>query len=211
MYDLKYLCQLHEKMILASVAEKGYTPEYLDEHRPGELRPASAIRGKVRNYASLDTEVLVVYSRMDEEIKMAADTMLKSIDAEALAKLSREEFAETMANLYADLDFCHPFYDGNSRTLRAFISEVSDKAGFAIDWQKYNRDYISREQLYAARDVAVCAMTLHYVPLGLYEPFVERTIEVLGDSKNLLQIFDEITFSKARTQENEKRGGVEID
>lgn len=211
-YNLEYLRQLHLFETLSSAQKKGYTTEYMMEtYRPGELRPATEIRGKTRNYASLGTKVLVIYSRMDEEIQKAADTMLKAIDVDALAKLPREDFAETMANLYADLDFCHPFYDGNSRTLRAFISEISDKAGFYTDWGRYGSDTLAQEELYAARDAAVCAMTLRSVPLGPYEPLVERTVEILKDCKSLAQIFDEITHSKPRSLEIDRGGGVEID
>lgn len=211
-YSLEYLRQLHLFETLSSIQKKGYTTQYVMEtYMPGQLRPASEIRGKVRNYASLGTEVFVVYSMMDERTQKAADTMLNSIDVEALAKLSREEFAETMANLYADLDFCHPFYDGNSRTLRAFISEIADKSGFYIDWDRYSQDYIVQEELYAARDAAVCVMTLRSVPLGPYEPLVERTVEILKNCKSLTQIFDDITRSIVRPHEIDREGGVEID
>lgn len=212
MYDLEYLKQIHSHATLTSIQAKGYSPHYVNEtYRPGELRPPSVLHGKIREYKSLGVELLVVYSRMDEEIQKAADTMLKSIDVDALAKLPREDFAETMANLYADLDFCHPFYDGNSRTLRAFISEISDKAGFYMDWDRYSHDYLAQEELYAARDAAVCAVTLRSVPLGPYEPVVERTVEILKDCKSLTQIFDEITHSKTCSLEIDRGDGVEID
>lgn len=87
-YNLEYLRQLHLFETLSSAQKKGYTTEYMMEtYRPGELRPAAEIRGKTRNYASLGTKVLIIYSRMDEDIQKATDTMLKSIDVDALAKL----------------------------------------------------------------------------------------------------------------------------
>lgn len=65
-----------------------------------------------------------------------------------------------------------------------------------MDWDRYSHDYLAQEELYAVRDAAVCAMTLRSVPLGPYEQFVERTVEILKDCKSLTQIFDDITHSK---------------
>lgn len=133
MYDLVYLSELHRKKVFESIKEKGYTTEYAyQRYTPGAFRPALSSRGlrvKRRYYETKDATIIVVYSQMDEKTVQAANKMLQSIKADELAKLTRQEFGEVMAGLYSDLDFLHPFEDGNSRTLRAFISEVAREAG----------------------------------------------------------------------------------
>lgn len=60
-----------------------------------------------------------------------------------------------MAVLYGDLDYAHPFREGNSRTLRHFSEQLAKQAGFDLDWSRSNADGLSRDQLYVARDLAV--------------------------------------------------------
>lgn len=216
MYDLEFLRRLHYKETLKSMKEKGYTIEYVAQtYVPGVFRPAQAdnvIRVKERYVASKDIITTVIYSRMDADTQQAADTMLKSINVENLAKLSCEDFSSAMANLYADLDFCHPFVDGNSRTLRVFIAEVANESGFKVDWDRYAYSKEAQEELYAARDVEVNSLALQYMDIGRFKVLAEESINVLQqDFKSLAEIFSEITQPKYRTHELSRDGGVELD
>lgn len=216
MYDLEYLRQLHYKETLKSIKEKGYTTEYVAHmYDPGVFRPSLAkngIRLKKRHVASKGIITTAFYSRMDADTQQAADTMLKSINVDELAKLSCEEFSGVMANLYADLDFCHPFVDGNSRTLRAFIAEVANESGFKVDWKGYDHSKEAQEELYAARDIEVNSLALQHMNLGHFKVLAEESINVLQqDFKSLEQIFGEITQPKYRTHELSRDGGVELD
>ncbi len=64
-----------------------------------------------------------------------------------------------MAQLYANLDYLHPFSEGNSRTLRTFTRQLAREAGFDLNWSPSNADGLARDQLYRARDVAVILQT----------------------------------------------------
>ena len=57
-----------------------------------------------------------------------------------------------MAKLYGDLDFLHPFREGNSRTLRAFTSQLASEAGYVLDWTWSGADAQARDSLDKARD-----------------------------------------------------------
>lgn len=72
-----------------------------------------------------------------------------------LQGLSLDQFAARMAQLYAALDYLHPFSEGNSRTLRTFTRQLAREAGFDLDWSRSNADGVERDRLYRARDVAV--------------------------------------------------------
>jgi len=60
-----------------------------------------------------------------------------------------------MGKLYAELDYIHPFGDGNSRTLRAFTRQLAREAGYEIDWERFGSDEFGRDLLYIARDRSV--------------------------------------------------------
>ncbi len=74
---------------------------------------------------------------------------------ERLRGLNQHEASMQLASLYGRLDYAHPFREGNSRTLRIFISQLASEAGFDLDWSKNNANAKSRNELYIARDLAV--------------------------------------------------------
>ena len=74
---------------------------------------------------------------------------------EALRKLSDQEFSRRMAELCADLDYLHPFKEGNSRTLRAFTRQLAREADRDLHWGATAADAVSRDRLYIARDKEV--------------------------------------------------------
>ena len=49
---------------------------------------------------------------------------------DTLRDLSLVQFAIRMGQLYADLDYLHPFSEGNSRTLRTFTRQLAREVGF---------------------------------------------------------------------------------
>ncbi len=65
---------------------------------------------------------------------------------------NKEDFCNKLGNLYKELDFLHPFAEGNSRTLREFTRQIGVKAGFNIKWEK---TYNIKDELYIARDLGV--------------------------------------------------------
>jgi hypothetical protein len=60
-----------------------------------------------------------------------------------------------MAKAYGDLDYLHPFSEGNSRTLRSFTKQLAEHVGHHLDWSATNADAVTRDNLYMARDIEV--------------------------------------------------------
>jgi cell filamentation protein len=54
--------------------------------------------------------------------------------ADHLRGLERSEFVRRAAELYGDLNALHPFREGNGRTQRAFLGQLSAEAGWSISW-----------------------------------------------------------------------------
>lgn len=53
-----------------------------------------------------------------------------------LQGLKREEFIKCLAYFYEQLNFIHPFREGNGRAQRIFWQIIANKAGYKINWSK---------------------------------------------------------------------------
>lgn len=62
---------------------------------------------------------------------------------EYLQNLHREKFIERLTYFFEQLNFLHPFREGNGRTQRIFWSRVAKDAGFLIDWTKTSSEEIN--------------------------------------------------------------------
>ena len=91
-------------------------------------------------------------------IKLASENKLRG--------LPHEEFCARIAYYASELNILHPFREGNGRTTRAFLQQLSMQAGYRIHWQLTNRT----ELLLA--DIA--AFNLQLAPLiSIYEKIVK--------------------------------------
>ena len=77
-----------------------------------------------------------------------------------------EDFIYELAYVMGELEAIHPFYDGNGRAIRYFITEMAERAGYAIRW-----DSIDPEQLLEASIASID-----------------------GDYQALVDVLDEVTF-----------------
>ena len=68
-----------------------------------------------------------------------------------LRGLGREEFVHELADFYDQLNFIHPFRDGNGRTQRLLWSRVALKAGWVLDWRPIHGEVLD-EVSRAARE-----------------------------------------------------------
>lgn len=46
------------------------------------------------------------------------------------------QFLEALAYFYGELNACHPFREGNGRTVRAFLRQLGAAAGYILDWSE---------------------------------------------------------------------------
>lgn len=93
--------------------------------------------------------------------------------------------------MYIELDYIHPFPDGNSRTLRTFTAQLAHESGYHIDWPRFNRSDEARDRLYIARDLAVNKIAL---PLAYHESTMRglsHAMLSLDDNKELPNLLKE--------------------
>jgi len=134
------------------------------DYTPGEFRPpATKPRLKLRPLRSEGQGVglTILYSPMDDTALARLDRALALARPDLLRALDKQEFGQTIAALYVELDYVHPFLEGNSRSLRTFTKQVAnEEVGFDIDWARSNANQASKDRLYIARDMAVSAISM---------------------------------------------------
>jgi len=129
-----------------------------DDVTPGEFRksvPDGLDWMKQRSLSTVDGSFYVAYSRMDDAATVRLDKVLESAKPDELRDLKTPEFTARIAEIYAELDYVHPFSDGNSRTLRTFTKQIAKESGYELDWERFGRSPSGRDLLYIARDRSV--------------------------------------------------------
>ncbi|MBD4899642.1 cell filamentation protein Fic, partial [Xanthomonas citri pv. citri] len=102
----------------------------------------------------------VCYSDMDAKAIGRLGETLGRADPERLRRMKTGPFVQELTSLYAELDYIHPFRDGNSRTLREFTRELAEASGFHLQWEYFGQNKGGRDALYVARDRSVNELAL---------------------------------------------------
>lgn len=97
------------------------------------------------------------FSSLKNEFCLKRELSLLDSDREEISVM-QDKTAKLLSNLYSQLDFIHPFEDGNSRTIREFVRQVAHNIGCQIDYSKTNVNEKTREQFYLARDYQVLSL-----------------------------------------------------
>lgn len=91
----------------------------------GELRTVNIRKGSEEyflDYAYLENGAKFVFEELRKENYMQG--------------LKRKDFVKRLAYFYEQLNFIHPFREGNGRTQRIFWQIIANKAVYKIDWSK---------------------------------------------------------------------------
>ncbi len=144
-FDAAHLQEIHRRIF-----------QDFPHHNPGKYRPDA--RGHVKEHR-LEANRAVSYPvhyALRPEVDTRLDRVLSELrGGDALKGLTPLEFAGAMAKAYGDLDYLHPFSEGNSRTLRSFTKQLAEHVGHYLDWSATNADAVTRDNLYMARDIEV--------------------------------------------------------
>lgn len=140
-FDTAHLREVHRRIF-----------QDLPQHAPGEFRADATGHFKTRALEAARIQYEVAYPRGGEVPARLAKALDAGPVVASLRGLDKEQFAARMETLYGDLDYAHPFREGNSRTLREFTREIAEAAGHRLDWAKLGDSTKARELLYLARD-----------------------------------------------------------
>ena len=156
-FDALHVQEIHRR-IFQDLPHAGFA-----DVMPGAWRtpaPAGKDWMKERKLSTVDGVFAVAYSRMDVKAQRRLAAALKMAAPAELRGLNLEQFSDRLASLYTELDYVHPFHDGNSRTLRTFTRQLARAAGFELDWARFAGSATGRDLLYIARDLGVNALAL---------------------------------------------------
>jgi cell filamentation protein len=70
---------------------------------------------------------------VDDEVSAVLGEL---VDDGYLVGFNRESFVSSLAHYYGELNVRHPFREGNGRTLRAFLRQLSEAVGYQLDWSE---------------------------------------------------------------------------
>jgi cell filamentation protein len=104
------------------------------------------IRGSSRR---LRRTLLVSLSARPEHIAGYAQGIFVELAKErCLVGLDRQAFLERLTHYHAEMYAVHPFREGNTRSLRAFLGQLAGQAGHAIAWERldHNRSFAANVQ-----------------------------------------------------------------
>lgn len=102
----------------------------------GKIRTVDISRGNSRfaNVRFIESAANDIFT------KLARENWLKGLDAVALSKC--------LAHYLSEINALHPFREGNGRVQRIFISQLSQSAGYQLDYSD-----LEQEQIYRAMEL----------------------------------------------------------
>lgn len=175
---------------------------------PGVFRP-SVPDGKdwIKNRALATTSAtsFVAYSRMDSAALARLDALLSQLNPKVLGQLPQPEFTAAVGQLYTQLDYIHPFRDGNSRTLRIFTQQLAKEAGYSIEWDRFNRDAVGRDMLYIARDISVNRIALPHMQDENFRRVVTTTLDQFERMRDLPDLLRDAILPMQRLEHGHAR------
>ena len=103
----------------------------------GKIRTVDISRGNSRfaNVRFIESAANDIFNKLGRE------NWLKGLDTNALSK--------RLAHYLSEINALHPFREGNGRVQRIFISQLSESAGYQLDYSD-----LEQEQIYQAMELA---------------------------------------------------------
>ena len=103
----------------------------------GKIRTVDISRGNSRfaNVRFIESAASDIFN------KLARENWLNGLDTNALSK--------RLAHYLSEINALHPFREGNGRVQRIFISQLSQSAGYQLDYSD-----LEQEQIYQAMELA---------------------------------------------------------
>lgn len=96
-----------------------------------------------------------------KEVKEKLSILLHELREEKfLSGLNRSEFCKRSAYYMAELNYIHPFREGNGRTIREFMRQLFQRNGYSIDWGIVKTDELMQAMIDSVFDAKSLEKTL---------------------------------------------------
>lgn len=97
-----------------------------------------------------DSEFFLILSKINDATNYVFSELAKE---KYLNNLAKDKFIERLAYFYDQLNFIHPFREGNGRSQRVFWGRVARDAGYRIDWSLVDDDENDKASRIAAENM----------------------------------------------------------
>ncbi|STZ74862.1 cell filamentation protein Fic [Moraxella lacunata] len=156
-FDLKHLKSIHTYLFQDSQTERV----------AGSFRPVREdVHSKNRN-ETYSVRKPFYYEPLPNESKV--DSIIKQANENLGQTQSPKKKIEILSNLYADLDYQHPFVEGNSRTIRTFLEHIAQNHGIELDWRSTAQN---KDEFYRARDFEIAKRNNEINPTNDIEAYM---------------------------------------
>ena len=201
-FDADHLKEIHRRIFQN-------LPVKCEDFSPGEFRHPSGRNFdwvKTRQLESVNAISNVAYSSMSCDVQNRLNEILSAIDIQNISMLDEKTFSKYMAELYIELDYIHPFMDGNSRALRSFTRQIAKEAGYMLHWEVFNSSPAGRCILYIARDISVNRIALPLAKADGTKRDITFTLDQLGNNRDMYTLMKDI-LERFAFEKDETRGG----
>ena len=139
--------------------------------------------GKFRNVNLIKRYGSFLKIENDNTIDNYLDELFNEIELMLSRCQSKQEFSNILSILYTRLIYCHPFREGNGRTIREFVREFSITKSRNMNFGCYELDWslINKEELNKFIEVAHIYSGL--IAIMFNQALVENTDEINKKSK----------------------------
>lgn len=136
--------------------------------------------GKIRTVDIKKNDKASEYFLIVSKITDAAQYVFGELAKEnALRNLSQDIFVKRLAYYYDQLDYIHPFREGNGRTQRVFWSRVAQDAGYNINWALIIGDENDEASRIAAEDMDLTKLEAMFTRIvSTLKPWTYASTEV---------------------------------
>jgi len=86
------------------------------------------------------------YAYIEAEAKKLTDQLKRE---QNLRGLSADRFSQRAGHYLGELNVIHPFREGNGRSLRAYMGQIAQEAGYAIKWEGIERKDMTQASIEA--------------------------------------------------------------
>lgn len=109
------------------------------------------------------------YSMIENAARFAAAELASENN---LRNLSRHDFVERLSYYYDQLNYIHPFREGNGRAQRVFWNRIAHDAGWVLDWREVHGEVNDR----------ACQIGAEHEDLGPLKEMFDAMVQPLSAS-----------------------------
>lgn len=127
-FDLDHLCKIHHHLF-QDIYDWAGEPRQVDFHKGETI---------FLPYSRIPTAMDYVHSRLADQNHLRGQT--------------KRDFSQESASIVGEINYIHPFREGNGRTQLLYLEQLGQQAGHNIDLSRLNKSHWMEASIDAAKD-----------------------------------------------------------